>query len=94
MGMWGGGARGRSIFDVFDNDPFFNDPFFTRPFGSMFGEQGGGGLFGSPQGFLGGGSVFDTQTAPRAPPAGYLEDRPRSPPVSACTHLPSLTLHE
>ncbi|KAG0589291.1 hypothetical protein KC19_1G010300 [Ceratodon purpureus] len=80
MGMGGGGSRGRSIFDVFDNDPFFNDPFFTRPFGSMFGGQGGG-LFGGPQGFIGG-SVFDNQAAPRAPraPAAYLEDRPRSPP--------------
>lgn len=84
MGMGGGGSRGRSIFDVFDNDPFFNDPFFTRPFGSMFGGQGGG-LFGGPQRFIGG-SIFDNETdprAPRAPAAGYLEDRPRSPPVSS-----------
>lgn len=83
MGM-GGGSRGRSIFDGFDNDPFFNDPFFTRPFGSVFGGQGGG-LFGGPQGFLGN-SIFDNQTAPqapRAPAAGYLEDRARSPPVSS-----------
>jgi hypothetical protein len=75
---FGMGSRGRSIFDVFDNDPFFNDPFFTRPFGSMFGGQGG--LFGSPQGFLGASGGFDTQqTAPRAPAAGYLENGPHSP---------------
>ena len=93
FGMGMGGARGRSIFDVFDNDPFFNDPFFTRPFGSMFGGQGAG-LFGGPQGFIGN-SVFDNfdnPPAPRAPraPAGYLEDQPRGPPVSS----PSITLHE
>jgi len=86
---FGMGSRGRSIFDVFDNDPFFNDPFFTRPFGSMFGGQGG--LFGTPQGFLGNGGGFDTQqTAPRAPTAGYLENGPHSPSVSAL--LPFVTL--
>lgn len=95
MGMGGGGSQGRSIFEVFDDDPFFNDPFFTRPFGNMFGVQGGG-LFGGPQGFIGN-NVFDNQTAPRAPrapAAGYLEDRPRSPPVSSLFRNPSGVVSE
>lgn len=85
MGFGGGGSRGRSIFDVFDNDPFFNDPFFTRPFGSAFGGQG---LFGGPQGLLGN-PFFQNQppARPRAPAAGYIEDRPRSPPVSSLTSI-------
>lgn len=71
--------------DVFDNDPFFNDPFFTRPFGSAFGGQG---LFGGPQGLLGN-PFFQNQppARPRAPAAGYIEDRPRSPPVSSLTSI-------
>jgi len=53
----------------------------------MFGGQGGG-LFGGPQDFLGN-SVFDNQqTAPRAPAGGYLENGPRSPPVSALLPQP------
>lgn len=83
FGMGMGGARGRSLFNVFDDDPFFNDPFFTRPFGSMFGGQGGG-LFGGSHGFIDD-SAFGNRTAPRAPRApqgGYLEDGPRNPPVS------------
>lgn len=80
------GGRGRSLFDMFDNDPFFNDPFFTRPFGSMFGGQGGS-LFGVPQGFIAN-DVYgvnnqnhNNRTAPRAPPpGGYLEDAPNNPP--------------
>jgi len=80
------GSRGRSLFDMFDNDPFFNDPFFTRPFGSMFGGQGGS-LFGVPQGFIANdvygvnNNNHNNQTAPRAPPlGGYLEDAPNNPP--------------
>ncbi|XP_024391872.2 uncharacterized protein [Physcomitrium patens] len=73
-----GGMRGRSVFDVFDNNPFFNDPFFTRSFGGIFGGQG---LFGNQQGFLGG-NFFQNQiaTRPHVPPGNYIEDRPYSPP--------------